>query len=187
MMEFVLVTSNPNKWVEAQRILGCPLARVALDLPEIQAATTGEVALHKARAAHERLGRAVIVEDTGVELLAFGGFPGPFIKFWEALGGLGSICRALDAAGDRGAVAVCALGVCTGEGAYIVEGRAAGAIAREPRGAGGFGWDSIFLPEGNDRTFAELGAEEKDRISHRLLAWRELSRKLGLSLPASSL
>lgn len=176
---FVLVTSNENKWREAQRILGRSLARAKLDLPEIQAATTAEVALHKARAAFAELKRPVVVEDAGIELRAFGGFPGPFIKYWEILGGLESICRAVDGPKDRGVVAVCALGVCTADGAYIVEGRTEGTIAERPRGTGGFGWDAIFVPVGETRTFGEMTAEEKDRISHRRRAWEKLAASLG--------
>ncbi|HEU4406076.1 MAG TPA: non-canonical purine NTP pyrophosphatase [Polyangiaceae bacterium] len=178
MTSFVLVTGNEHKWLEAQRVLGRPLERLALDLPEIQAATTVEVARAKALAAFAALGRPLIVEDAGVELGAFGGFPGPFIKYWEALGGLASICRALDGAPDRGAVAVCALGVCDASGARVVEGRIEGAIARAPRGSNGFGWDAIFVPEGGERTFAEMAPHEKDAISHRRRAWQALAALL---------
>jgi XTP/dITP diphosphohydrolase len=172
--DFVLVTSNDDKWHEAQRILGRPLTRARLELPELQAATTAEVALHKARAAFEQLRKPVIVEDAGVELAAFGGFPGPFIKFWETLGGLESICRAADGPGDRRVVAVCALGVCTGADPYVVEGRTSGTLSERPRGTNGFGWDAIFVPEGDTRTFGEMTGEEKDRVSHRRRAWEEL-------------
>lgn len=178
MIDFVLVTGNDDKWREAQRILGRPLAREKLDLPEIQASTTAEVALHKARTAFEALRRPVIVEDAGVELRAFGSFPGPFIKFWETLGGLASICRAVDGPGDRVASAVCVLGVCTSEGSYVVEGRTSGSIAASPRGTGGFGWDAIFIPDGESRTFGEMTGEEKDRLSHRRRAWEKLARAL---------
>lgn len=174
----ILVTSNENKWREACRILGREIERASLDLPEIQAATTSEVALTKARAAAGMLDAPAIVEDTGVELVALGGFPGPFIKFWETLGGLESICRALDGLGDRSAVAVCALGVCSSGVAYVVEGRLRGTIADAPRGTGGFGWDAIFIPEGESRTLGEMSAEEKDAISHRRLAWQELTARL---------
>lgn len=175
---FVLVTGNDDKWREAQRILGRPLARVKLDLPELQAATTAEVALHKARAAYEQLGRPVIVEDAGVELRAFGGFPGPFIKYWETLGGLSSICRAVSGAGDRSVVAVCVLGVCTAEGSYVVEGRSAGTVAEHPRGKNGFGWDAIFVPDGDTRTFGEMTGDEKDLVSHRRRAWEQLAKQI---------
>jgi XTP/dITP diphosphohydrolase len=177
-MSYVFVTSNVDKHREAERILGRPIERTTADLPEIQAATTAEVALHKARAAFALLGRPVIIEDAGVELHGLGGFPGPFIKFWETLGGLASICRAADGLGDRRATAVCVLGVCTGEAAYVVEGRTDGTIADHPRGTNGFGWDAIFVPEGESRTWGEVTAAEKDRISHRRRAWTELARKL---------
>jgi non-canonical purine NTP pyrophosphatase (RdgB/HAM1 family) len=177
-MSFVFVTSNENKWREAQRILGRPLERASMELPELQAATTAEVAAEKARLAFARLGRPVVVEDTGLELHAFGGFPGPFIKYWETLGTLASICRAVDGPADRAVVAVCALGVCMAEGSYVVEGRLSGTIADRPRGQGGFGWDVIFIPEGETRTFGEMTAAEKDRVSHRRRAWEELAGSL---------
>lgn len=179
MTPLILVTGNENKWREAQRVLGRPLERIALDLPEIQAATTAEVALAKAHAAFDALRRPLVVEDAGVELAAFGGFPGPFIKFWEALGGLDSICRALDGSASRGATAVCALGVCDENGARVVEGRIEGTIVHAPRGTNGFGWDAIFAPGAGDRTFAEMAAHEKDAISHRRRAWQALAELLG--------
>ena len=175
MTTFALVTGNENKWREAQRILGRPLERVSLDLPEVQAASTREVALEKARAAFAALGRPLIVEDAGLELAALGGFPGPFIKYWEKLGGLESICRALDGFEERVATAVCVLGVATEEGVFAVEGRVSGLIAGSPRGAGGFGWDAIFVPEWETRTFAEMTAAEKDARSHRRRAWEALA------------
>ena len=79
-------------------LLKIQLERAKIDLPELQAATTAEVALAKARSAFEELKRPLIIEDAGVELHALGSFPGPFIKFWEKLGGLASICRAADVA-----------------------------------------------------------------------------------------
>jgi len=173
---WVLVTGNADKHREAQEILGRPLARAALDLVEIQAPTSREVALAKATAAFAELNRPVIVEDAGFELAALGGFPGPFIKYWEQLGGLRSICRAVDGLGDRGATAVCVLGLCDATGARTVEGRVHGTIASAPRGTGGFGWDAIFIPDGHARTFAEMTGGEKSAISHRRRAWDALAR-----------
>lgn len=183
-MRWIFVTGNENKWIEAQRIFGAPLERIALDLPEIQAPTTREVALVKARAAFAIVKRPVIVEDAGVELRAFGSFPGPFIKFWETLGGLDSICRALDGLPTRDATAVGVLGLADANGERVVEGRTDGVIAQAPRGTNGFGWDGIFVPEGGTQTFAEMTAAEKDAVSHRRRAWDAL-RANGLSSPAS--
>jgi non-canonical purine NTP pyrophosphatase (RdgB/HAM1 family) len=175
---WVFVTSNPNKWQEAQRILGYAIERVELDLPEVQAETVAEVALAKAKAAYAALKRPVIVEDAGVELLALGGFPGPYIKYWEKLGGLRSICRAADGLGDRRVRAVCALGVCSNAGSDVVEGSVDGLLSLQPRGESGFGWDAIFVPKGEGRTFGEMTAAEKDARSHRRKAWELLRDRL---------
>jgi XTP/dITP diphosphohydrolase len=175
---WVFVTSNVNKWHEAQRILGYSIDRVELDLDELQAESVGAVALAKARTAFAKLQRPVIVEDVGVELLGLGGFPGPFIKHWEKLGGLESICRAADGLGDRRVRAVCVLGICSERGSEIVEGAVDGLLALHPRGHSGFGWDAIFVPKGEGRTFAEMTPIEKDARSHRRRAWELLRDRL---------
>lgn len=175
---WVFVTGNPNKVREAERILGFTLEHAAVDLDELQAENVSAVALAKAQAAFQKLGRPVIVEDAGIELLGLGGFPGPFIKYWEKLGGLTSICRTADGLGDRRVRAVCALGICSAEGSQVVEGAAVGTIAAAPRGQNGFGWDAIFIPEGEERTFGEMSAAEKDARSHRRRAWELLREKL---------
>ena len=178
-MTWLLITGNENKFLEAKAILaGRPLERLALDLPELQAPTTREVALEKAKAAFATVGKPVIVEDAGFEIAALGSFPGPFIKFWEKLGGLESICRALDAFPSRAATAVCVLGVCDANGARVVEGRVTGTVRKTPRGTNGFGWDAIFIPDGESRTFAEMTTEEKSAVSHRRAAWTALLRTL---------
>lgn len=175
---WVFVTSNLNKWHEAQRILGYAIDRIELELDEVQAESVASVALAKARAAYAKVQRPVIVEDAGVELLGLGGFPGPFIKYWEKLGGLESICRAADGLGDRRVRAVCALGTCTEAGAEVVEGAVDGSLALHPRGHSGFGWDAIFVPKGEGRTFAEMTPPEKDARSHRRRAWELLRDRL---------
>lgn len=175
---WIFVTSNLNKRLEAERILGRPLEHRPLELEELQAENVAEVALAKARAAYAILQRPVIVEDAGVELVGLGGFPGPFIKYWEKLGGLSSICRTADGLGDRRVRAVCALGVCHEGGSEVVVGVALGSVSSEPRGSAGFGWDAIFVPVGETRTFAEMSAAEKDAHSHRRKAWELLRPRL---------
>jgi XTP/dITP diphosphohydrolase len=175
---WVLVTGNVNKWREAERILGFAIERVELDLPELQAENVGAVARAKAETAFRQLGRPVIVEDAGVELVGLGGFPGPFIKYWEKLGGLASICRAADGLGERRARAVCALAICSEVGAVVVVGTIDGTVSATPRGQNGFGWDAIFIPDGEERTFGEMTAAEKDALSHRRRAWELLRERL---------
>lgn len=179
MKQFALVTGNVNKHREAERLLSHTLERVELDLPELQAATTREVAIAKATTAHAALARPVIIEDAGLEFAVLGGFPGPFIKFWETLGGLVSMCRALDGTRDRRATAVCVLAFVDDTGTVgHVEGRTEGTIAMLPRGDNGFGWDAIFIPDGDTRTFGEMIAQDKDAWSHRGRAWAMLRTKL---------
>lgn len=176
--QWVFVTSNENKWLEAQRILGHALERAELELEELQAESVAAVALAKARAAFAQLQRPVIVEDAGIELVGLGGFPGPFIKYWEKLGGLESICRAADGLGDRRLRAVCALGICSEKGSDVVVGSIDGLLSVHPRGSNGFGWDAVFVPQGEGRTFGEMSPAEKDARSHRRKAWELLKARL---------
>jgi non-canonical purine NTP pyrophosphatase (RdgB/HAM1 family) len=175
---WVFVTSNVNKWREAQRILGYAIERVELELDELQAESVAEIAQRKARDAYAKLGRPVIVEDAGFGLVGLGGFPGPYIKFWEKLGGLESLCRAADGLADRRVRAVCALGMCSEAGSEVVEGAVEGLLALHPRGTSGFGWDAVFVPKGEGRTFGEMTPAEKDAWSHRRRAWELLRERL---------
>ena len=173
----VFVTGRPEKAIEAER-LGFPLESVDLDLPEPQALEPADVAEAKARAAYERLGRAVLVEDSGLAVTSWGGFPGALVKWLEKSAGLEGFARMLDAFPDRSARAVCAIAYFDGETLEMARGVAEGSIAASPRGAQGFGWDSLFVPEGSDRTFAEMAPAEKDRVSHRGRAWAEMARRM---------
>jgi len=174
---FGFVTSRAEKAREAAR-LGFSFERLDLDLPEPQALDPAEVAEAKARGAYARLGRPVVVEDSGLEVLAWGGFPGALVKWLERSAGLDGITRMLDPFPDRSARAVCAIACFDGESLLAARGTVEGSIAERPRGSEGFGWDAIFVPRGDSRTFAELRPEEKDRVSHRGRAWEALKWKL---------
>src|SRR5712692_7744874 len=108
----VFVTSNPGKLREARRLLGVELRAEELDLPEIQSQSFEEVVRVKAREAARRLSVPVLVEDSGLELHAWGGFPGPFTK-WITMGALGQagLAQMLDSFPDRRATAVSAFAV----------------------------------------------------------------------------
>jgi XTP/dITP diphosphohydrolase len=171
------VTSRAEKAGEAAR-LGFAIERIDLDLPESQSLDPAVVAHEKAEAAWERLRRPVLVEDSGLEILAWGGFPGALVKWLEKTAGLDGIIRMLDPFPDRSARAVCAIACFDGERLLAARGVTEGSIATVPRGRAGFGWDSIFVPRDSDRTFAEMAPADKDAVSHRGRAWRELSTKL---------
>lgn len=136
------------------------------------------VARAKAESAFTTLGRPVLVDDSGLEILAWGGFPGALVKWLVKSADVGTISRMLDPFPDRRARAVCVLAGYDGERRIEAVGVAEGSIAAAPRGRGGFGWDPIFVPDGSPRTFAEMDADEKGRLSHRGHAWRALARVL---------
>jgi len=175
---FTLVTGNRHKLREAERILGFRPASEDLKLPEIQSLDLVEVLRAKGDEAWRRLAQPLVVEETGLALAALAGFPGPLIKWMlEAVGAAG-IARTAHALGDPRATARCALLYHDGDGTIVAEGITPGQLVAEPRGGGGFGWDPVFVPEGRHETYAELRAEEKDRVGHRGRAWRNLERAL---------
>jgi XTP/dITP diphosphohydrolase len=173
----VFVTGRAEKVVEARR-MGFPLEHVSLDLPEPQALDPAEVVEAKARGAYARLSRPVVVEDSGLAIRAWGGFPGALVKWLERSAGIGAIPRMLEGFTDRSATATCAIAYFDGNDLVSAQGESAGSVAAAPRGAGGFGWDAIFIPEGSARTFAEMFDEEKDRVSHRRRAWEALRARI---------
>jgi non-canonical purine NTP pyrophosphatase (RdgB/HAM1 family) len=176
---FVLVSGNRGKIAEARRTVGAGLEAVEVDLPEIQSLSFLEVVEEKAAEAWRRLGRPLVVEEAGLELSSMNGFPGPLVKWMlDAIEAEG-IARAAAALGDVRATARCLLLYRDGERSVLGEGATTGTLVLPPRGQGGFGWDPVFLPEGETRTFGELSGAEKDAVSHRGRAWRDLLAKLG--------
>ena len=177
----VFVSSNPNKAIEAERILGAPLLRVDLSLPEIQASTLEEITRHKLELARTRGYHRLIVEDVSLGFDELGNFPGPYIHWLlKAAGGrgLGAIAYALR---DPAALARCCVGYFDGETIHLLVGETRGQILVQPRGESGFGWDAWFLPDGETRTYAEMEGTAKDALSHRGRAYRQLAKLLALS------
>jgi len=178
----IFVSSNVEKHREIRAALlnaGAEVERAALDLPEIQSLDPAEVAAYKARRAYDLLnGEPVLVEDTGLALAAWNGFPGALIKWVLGAVGEEGLCRQLDPWPDRAARATVALCLYDASGAHVFTGSAPGVIVHSPRGEHGFGWDSIFQPEGYSRTYGEMQREEKMRISMRALAVEALRAHL---------
>jgi non-canonical purine NTP pyrophosphatase (RdgB/HAM1 family) len=175
----VFVTSSEHKHREAEAILGLSLERVAIDLPEPQGLDVVAIARTKVREAQRRLGAAVLVEDTSLELAVLGGFPGPLVRWLMDAAGPPALARMLDGFADRSATARCVAILSDGKREWLGEGVVEGRIADRPRGASGFGWDVVFIPNWDGRrTFAEMSAEEKNTRSHRARAFRRLARAL---------
>lgn len=177
---FVLVTGNPGKLAEARRLVGPGLEAVAIELPEIQSLDLEEILRAKGEEAWRRLGRPLVVEDTGLALAALQGFPGPLVKWMLQAAGAAGIARVGLALGEPRVAAHCGILYRDAGRTLIVHGVTHGTLV-PPRGYGGFGWDPIFLPDGETRTYAELSDERKDEIGHRGIAWRELLARLAPS------
>ncbi|HZP91086.1 MAG TPA: RdgB/HAM1 family non-canonical purine NTP pyrophosphatase [Actinomycetota bacterium] len=139
-------------------------------------------ALAKARAVASALGVAALADDSGIEVDALGGGPGPRSARYAGEGAtdrqnLDMLIRAVAGvpASGRTARYRCVAAVVWPDGREVwAEGHCEGTLLARPRGTGGFGYDPIFVPAGWDRTMAELAPEEKDRISHRGRALRAL-------------
>jgi len=175
----VLASRNAHKARELEVLLpGWEIEPLeADDWPEETGETYVENALAKARFAHERSGGWALGEDSGIEVAALGGRPGVYSARYapEGAPAIAKLLAELGEAAERGARYVSELvavgpGDAVFRGTGVVEGR----IAAEPRGSGGFGYDPIFVPDGETRTVGELGDEWKARNSHRARAARAL-------------
>jgi XTP/dITP diphosphohydrolase len=183
----LLATRNPGKLVELQRMLtGFAVVGLA-DVPEFPeapetGATFAENALAKARDAAAATGLPSVADDSGLTVDALNGMPGVLSARWSGRHGADRanlelvLAQVADVPDERrGAKFVCAAAlVVPGGPETVVHGEWAGTLARAPRGANGFGYDPIFVPEGETRTSAELSAAEKDAMSHRARALRAL-------------
>lgn len=177
-MNLTFITGNPGKATQLATHLHHPVEHKKLDLHEIQSLDLEEVATHKAQEAYRMLSTPVLVEDTSLVLNALGPLPGPLIKwFLEALDNEG-IARLLDGYEDRSAVAETCFALCDENGVTLFKAERKGTIAETPRGEKGFGWDPIFIPEGCDRTWAEMDTEEQKKTSMRRAALEKLQEYL---------
>lgn len=147
-------------------------------------ATFEENALAKARDAFAATGLASVADDSGLEVAALNGMPGVLSARWSGRHGddAGNTALLLAQLRDvpderRGAAFVSACALVSGPDEVVVRGEWSGSIAREPVGDGGFGYDPVFIPDGSQRTAAQLSPAEKDAVSHR-------GRALALLVPA---
>ena len=188
-MRLVLATRNDHKLRELVQLMRPieldPLPREVTLPPEV-GTTFADNALGKARAAAAATGRASIADDSGIQATALGGAPG----VWSArfagehatdAENLAKLLREVPPDGDTRVAYLCAIACVEPGGRELVaHGRCEGRLTHEPRGDGGFGYDPAFVPDDHpgDLTMAELTPEEKDAISHRGRAARELRRQL---------
>jgi XTP/dITP diphosphohydrolase len=194
LTELLVASRNPKKLAELRRVLdGAGMSGLTLvslnDVPPFDeapetGATFEDNALAKARDAFAATGLAAVADDSGLQVAALNGMPGVLSARWSGNHGDDAanttllLAQLRDVPGERrGAAFVSACALVSPAGEVVVRGEWRGSIAREPRGDGGFGYDPVFVPDGYDRTAAELSPSEKDAVSHR-------GRALALLVPA---
>lgn len=174
-MKVTFVTGNQHKADKAALLLGRELLHQKIDLDEIQTTNLSELAEHKIKQAYDKAGVPVIIDDFGLGVDALSGLPGPFIKFFvQASDGLENICRMVDGLGDRSASVSCVIAFYDGKTLKIFEKRLAGTIAEHPVGTNGIHTDQIFIPDGYDKTRAQLDDDEYDKVYKKVRPLDEL-------------
>lgn len=170
MKELYFVTSNEGKIKEAKMILGIPIHSIQAELEEIQSLDLEEIVKAKALKAFELVKKPLFVDDVGLYIEAWNGFPGPFIKYFCETIGIKGLLKMMKDENNRQLTAKAAIGFHNGKEVITFIGEVKGMLATEARGQSGWGWDPIFIPSNLDKTYAELTAEEKNAISHRRVA-----------------
>lgn len=184
-MKLVFATNNKHKVREISdlldnnfRILGLADLNITEEIPE-EAETLEENALFKARYVHDKTGLNVFADDTGLEVTALGGAPGVYSARYAGENksfddNIEKLLREMQNASDRSARFRTVIALILDGSEFLFEGTVEGEITRERRGDGGFGYDPVFLATGYDRTFAEMPLGEKNLISHRAKAMKQL-------------
>ncbi len=173
-----VVTSNEGKFRELQEVakeFGIELEWVKLPKFEIQSEDLSEIVRFSAQLAYSVVREPLIAEDTGLFIEALNGFPGPYTSYARKTIGLDGVLKLMRGVSNRKARFVTYLAYVDRDIVKVFRGEVEGEISEEVRGTGGFGFDPIFIPKGENRTFAEMSVEEKNKYSHRAKAFREFA------------
>lgn len=185
----VFATNNAHKLHEIQAMIGDRYNVLSLndinchdDIPETALTLEGN-ALLKARYVKEKYGYDCFADDTGLEVAALDGAPGVYSARYAGPGhdseaNVKLLLHNLDGIADRSARFRTVIALIIGDQELTVDGTVDGLVTLRPRGDNGFGYDSVFLPQGHQKTFAEMSDEQKNLISHRRRAVEALMKKL---------
>lgn len=173
-MNITFITGNAAKAEQLSRHLARPVEHKKLDLPEIQSLDLREIIEHKTKEAYKQVGGIVLVEDVSLTFTALGRLPGPLIKWFLNELDNDGLCNLLNGYDDRSAIAEVCYGLYDGKELHIFEGSMTGTIARTPQGEKTFGWDPIFIPQGEIKSWAQMTPEEQKGTSMRRIALLKL-------------
>jgi len=180
--EIFFATTNLGKFKEAELLVtehGITLKHLSFKAVEIQSDSLNEVARHSLLDAISKHKVPVVVEDAGLFVEALKGFPGPYSAYVYHTIGPQGVLKLMEGVGDRRAHFLSAVAYGSPRTKPMTfTGRVDGLIVVESRGEGGFGYDPIFQPQGESRTFAEMVSDEKNKYSHRAIAFRKLAQWL---------
>ena len=194
-MTLVFATNNEHKLEEVRKIAGTEFRILSLseidchdDIPETADTLEGN-ALLKARYVKEHYGYDCFADDTGLEVDALGGAPGVYSARYaghdrSAEANMNKLLDELNGVENRTARFRTVIALILRGEEHLFEGSVEGRILTDKRGASGFGYDPLFVPEGYDLSFAEMGNEMKNDISHRARAVRRLEQFLERLSPA---
>lgn len=185
MKKIVFATNNKHKLDEIRKITAGKIEILSLadinchdEIPET-GATLEENALQKARFIKEKFGMDCFADDTGLEVVALNGAPGVYSaryagKHCSPQDNMEKLLRDLQGKNNREAQFRTVIALLLNGEKHFFEGGISGKIIEEKKGSAGFGYDPIFMPDGYTQTFAELGDDLKNRISHRAAATQKL-------------
>jgi XTP/dITP diphosphohydrolase len=192
MKTIVFATNNAHKLDEVRSIVSVLINIVSLsdigchdEIPETADTLEGN-ALQKATYIKDHFGYDCFADDTGLEVELLNGEPGVHSARYAGDGhdsnaNINKLLRILEGQQNRKARFRTVIALIINDKTAFFEGVINGHIIHEKRGDTGFGYDPVFVPDGFDQTFAELGAEQKNKISHRALAARKFAEHLALS------
>lgn len=178
MKEIFVATGNPNKIKEIEEILQIPLGGKIIEIDEVQSMDLAYVSRKKTEEAFRLVRKPIVTDDVAVYIDAWNNFPGPFVKFVYTVMGIPKLLELFKDEKNRRVTVECAVGLHDGESVHVFTGKVSGNLAYEQRGSNGWGFDPIIIPDGQTRTFAQMSNEEKNKISHRGLAFAQLKEFL---------
>ncbi len=171
---FKLITHNVHKYHEMKKVIPS-LEMEDMEYPEIQADSIEEVVEFALNYLAERIDGNFIIDDSGLFIHSLNDFPGVYSAYVFRTIGNEGILKLMEEIEDRRATFKTVIGLRVEGENFKFVGLCHGKIATEPSGTNGFGYDPIFIPEGYDRTFAEMSTKEKNRVSHRGKAIRKVA------------
>lgn len=185
MKDFVFITGNQHKADYLAKWLGGPVNHQKVDLEELQSLDLRMVVEHKARSAFAVVGGPVLVEDVALTFSALGRLPGTMIKWFLEEIGTDGLCKMMQPYDDRRATASIMYAYFDGSDMRVFEGHVAGRVTPEPRSSeeatawkSSLSWNSVFIPDGSDKTYAQMNDKELIPFSHRRKAIEELRKFL---------